>query len=133
MEELGRSSASEGAVFFMGGATALLFGMREEAIAAELKLDPEPRSAFEAIAKLKNDLDINVELASPVDFIPAPPDWREKSIFVAEHGQIRFIILICGRRRFLRSSAGMRRTWRTPGDLCDRGGSVARTFGDALK
>ncbi|MDQ3198339.1 MAG: hypothetical protein M3Q46_03980 [Verrucomicrobiota bacterium] len=28
--------------------------------------------------------------SSPADFIPAPPGWRERSIFIARHGLIEF-------------------------------------------
>jgi hypothetical protein len=28
-----------------------------------------------AIAILKDQLDVNVELASPLDFLPVPPGW----------------------------------------------------------
>jgi hypothetical protein len=33
---------------------------------------------------------IYVELASPDHFIPAIPGWRERSLFIAQHGQIEF-------------------------------------------
>ncbi|MEP6937515.1 MAG: hypothetical protein ABI871_05540, partial [Chthoniobacterales bacterium] len=43
-----------------------------------------------AIAELKDQLDVNVELASPDDFIPEVPDWRERSIFIARYGEVDF-------------------------------------------
>src|SRR5215469_995344 len=79
MEELAAATQSPGKVYLTGGATALLLGFREQTIDIDLKLDPEPKGAFEAIAGLKDRLDLNVELASPADFIPAVPDWRERS------------------------------------------------------
>jgi hypothetical protein len=45
---------------------------------------------FEALATLKDQLDINVELASPDQFIPAIPGWRERSLFIARHGWVEF-------------------------------------------
>ena len=42
------------------------------------------------IAQLKEELDINVELASPDDFIPVLPGWRERSLFIARHGWLDF-------------------------------------------
>ena len=33
---------------------------------------------------------MNLELASPDDFIPALPDWRARSVFVARHGLVNF-------------------------------------------
>lgn len=55
-----------------------------------IKPNPEPRGLFEAIAAVKNELDINVELASPDHFIPAIPGWRERSLFIAQHGPVKF-------------------------------------------
>lgn len=90
MREMAAASRSPGKIYFTGGATALLLGFREQTIDIDLKLDPEPDGAFEAIAELKNRLDLNVELASPDDFIPRPEDWRERSRHIASHGQLEF-------------------------------------------
>ena len=90
MKCLARYAAGPGSVFFTGGATALLLGIRESTIDIDLKLDPEPKGVFEAIAKLKNELDLNIELAAPDDFIPAPSDWREKSVLIDTIGGISF-------------------------------------------
>src|SRR6266850_8187680 len=90
MEELAAAARSSGKVYFTGGATALLLGFREQTIDVDIKLDPEPKGAFEAIAILKNRLDLNVELASPDDFIPATADWRERSRHIASIGSVQF-------------------------------------------
>src|SRR5437016_5939705 len=90
MQELAAASRSPGKVYFTGGATALLLGFRQQTIDIDLKLDPEPSGAFEAIASLKNRLNLNVELASPADFIPAPSDWRERSRHIASIDQVEF-------------------------------------------
>lgn len=90
MQELARASRGPGKVYFTGGATALLLGFREQTIDIDLKLDPEPAGAFEAIATLKNRLNLNVELASPEDFIPRTADWRECSRHIASMGGVEF-------------------------------------------
>jgi hypothetical protein len=90
MDELAASARSPGKVYFTGGATALLLGFREQTIDVDIKLDPEPAGVFEAIARLKNSLDLNIELASPDDFIPATSDWREKSPPIASIGRVQF-------------------------------------------
>jgi len=77
-------------VYFTGGATALLLGFREQTLDLDIKLDPEPKGAFEAIARLKNELDLNIELASPDDFIPAGANWRARSRHIATIGQLDF-------------------------------------------
>lgn len=90
MQELATAARGPGKVYFSGGVTALLLGFRRQTIDVDLKLDPEPAGAFEAIAVLKNRLDLNVELAAPDDFIPAAPDWRERSRHIATIGQVEF-------------------------------------------
>jgi hypothetical protein len=39
----------------------------------DIRLDPEPPGIFQAIAKMKKELNINIELASPQDFLPPIP------------------------------------------------------------
>jgi hypothetical protein len=90
MHELAAHARSGGNVFFTGGATALLLGLREQTIDLDLKFDPEPQGVFEAISRLKNTLDVNVELASPGDFIPVAPDWKERSLFIDKIGDLQF-------------------------------------------
>jgi hypothetical protein len=90
MRELAASARSPGSVYFTGGATALLLGFRDQTIDIDLKLDPEPAGVFEAIAVLKQRLDVNVELASPDDFIPPTKWWRERSRHIASISQVQF-------------------------------------------
>lgn len=90
MKELAAATRSPGNVYFTGGATALLLNFREQTIDIDIKLDPEPQGAFEAIAVLKDRLNLNVELASPDDFIPRAADWRERSRHIASIGQVHF-------------------------------------------
>jgi hypothetical protein len=73
-----------------GGACAVLLGWREMTIDVDLKLAPEPPGVFEAIATLKRELDINVELAAPDDFLPPLPGWESRSRFIARHGEVTF-------------------------------------------
>lgn len=75
-------------MYLAGGATAVTFGWRASTLDIDLRLDPEPAGAFEAIARLKDSLDVNVELASPADFLPEVLGWRERSVFAARYGQL---------------------------------------------
>ncbi len=56
----------------------------------DIKADPEPPGFFESIASIKDELSLNVELASPSDFIPELPEWRERSLFVSRHSLLDF-------------------------------------------
>ena len=90
MAAMGKQVRGPGRIYLTGGATAVLHGWRTTTIDIDIKPDPEPAGLFEAIALLKDDLDVNVELASPDQFIPALPGWRERSLFIAVHGLIEF-------------------------------------------
>jgi len=59
-------------------------------IGIDLQAEPEPRGFFEAIASLKDGLDINVELASPDLFIPVPSNWQDRSPFIIRFGKINY-------------------------------------------
>ncbi len=90
MEAFAAKAKGAGIVYFTGGATALDFGIRSQTIDVDIKLDPEPKHSFEAIAQIKEELDINVELASPDQFIPPLPNWRERSPLIKKLEQVEF-------------------------------------------
>jgi hypothetical protein len=90
MQVLGREAQGSGCIYFTGGASALLIGWRNSTVDVDLRLDPEPSGIFQAIAKLKQELNINIELASPQDFLPPIPGWRDRSVFIVKQGHISF-------------------------------------------
>lgn len=90
MEAFGKRIKTPGRIYLTGGATALLHGWRQMTIDVDLKADPEPSGFFEAIAILKDELSVNIELANPSDFIPELPNWKSRSIFISKHGPIEF-------------------------------------------
>lgn len=90
MQRIGVAVREAGRVYFTGGVSAVLHGWRPMTVDIDLRSDPEPAGFFEAIHTLKEQLEINIELACPSDFIPALPGWRERSVFIARHGQLDF-------------------------------------------
>jgi len=88
LEALGRACRGPGVLYLTGGATALLEGWRDSTVDVDLKLDPEPEGVFAAIARIKEELDVNVELASPADFVPELEGWRNESRFVGRFGSV---------------------------------------------
>ena len=90
METIGREAKGPGDIFLVGGATALLHGWRLQTIDVDLKLDPEPPGVFSILRRLKEELQVNIELAAPDQFIPPLPGWRERSLYIGTFGLVRF-------------------------------------------
>ena len=90
MAGLGRAAREPGRIYFTGGVSAVLIGWREMTVDVDLKPDPEPVGIFDALPRLKDEIEINIELASPDDFIPALAGWQERSQFIARHGLVDF-------------------------------------------
>ena len=90
MRALGQAAAAPGRVLFTGGATAVLLGWRKTTIDIDVKLVPDQDTILRAIPALKESLDINVELASPDDFVPVREGWADRSPFVAQEGPLTF-------------------------------------------
>lgn len=90
MKRLGAESRGPGRIYLVGGASAVLLDWRATTVDVDLKLDPEPAGVFEAVARAKDALNVNVELAAPDDFMPALPGWRDRSVFIARHGPVDF-------------------------------------------
>lgn len=86
--ELGRAAPSGTKLYLTGGATAVLEGWRESTVDIDVRIEPESDEALRAISELKDRLDINVELASPADFLPELPGWRERSRFRFREGSV---------------------------------------------
>lgn len=88
LEALGAAATGDVSVYLAGGATALLYGWRATTVDIDLKMVPEDDALFRAIPRLKDELALNVELASPDDFIPELPRWRERSPSVTRVGRL---------------------------------------------
>jgi len=90
MTGLGRQTKTKGRVYLTGGATAVLLDWRDTTIDIDIKAVPETDEFFQAIAFLKNELDVNIELASPGEFIPSPLGWEDRSLFIGNKGSLQF-------------------------------------------
>jgi hypothetical protein len=88
--ELAAATDEETTVFVTGGATAVLFGWRDSTVDADLVFVPDRDELFRALPRLKEELQLNVEIASPAHFIPELPGWRERSPFIAREGKVSF-------------------------------------------
>jgi hypothetical protein len=90
MRQLGRVTREPTSIFFTGGATAVLVGWRGTTVDVDLRVEPQRDEVFRALAELKERLDVNLELASPEEFVPVHPDWRSRSVFIEKQGALSF-------------------------------------------
>jgi hypothetical protein len=90
MRELGRAAPIEGRVYLTGGATAVLHGWRDTTVDVDIKLIPDRDEILREIPRLKEELNLNVELAAPSDFIPLPEGWEERSPLICTEGKLSF-------------------------------------------
>lgn len=88
LRALGATARAETTVYLTGGATALLYGWRPGTIDVDLKLEPDRDEVLRALPRLKEELEMNVELASPDGFLPEVPGWRDRSPFVTREGLV---------------------------------------------
>jgi uncharacterized nucleotidyltransferase DUF6036 len=86
--ELARVTRRETTIYLTGGATAVIEGWRASTVDVDLRLEPDSDDLLRRISTVKDELGVNVELASPPDFIPELPGWRERSPFVFQEGSI---------------------------------------------
>lgn len=91
MKALGSGVTEAARVFLVGGASSVLLGWRDSTIDVDLKLVPENDEILRKLPSLKERLELNIELASPDDFIPPLPGWEERSRFIRQEGKLTFL------------------------------------------
>lgn len=91
MKALGSGVTDAARVYLVGGASSVLLGWRDSTIDVDLKLVPENDEVLRRLPSLKERLQLNIELASPDDFIPPLPGWQERSRFIQQEGKLTFL------------------------------------------
>ena len=90
LERLGRATTAQIRIYLTGGSTAVLRGWRDNTVDVDLKLVPDDDRVLRAMQGLKDDLQVNLELAAPDQFIPPLPGWEDRSLFIAQVGSVGF-------------------------------------------
>lgn len=86
--ELGAAVPPGTRMYLTGGATAVLEGWRESTVDVDVRFEPDSDAALSRIGEIKERLGLNVELASPLDFLPPLAGWRERSRFRFRQGNL---------------------------------------------
>jgi hypothetical protein len=79
LEALSRAATGELRIYLVGGTTAVEIGWRASTVDIDLVMRPDDDGLLRAIPEIKDRLSVNIELASPADFIPVPEGWEERS------------------------------------------------------
>lgn len=90
MKAIAAHAREDGRVYLTGGASAVLRHWRNSTVDIDLKLVPEDDRVLQALTEIKEQLQINVELAAPSDFVPELPGWQDRSLFIAREGSLSF-------------------------------------------
>ena len=90
MKALSAAVTAPSRIYLVGGATSVLLGWRTSTIDIDLKIIPESDEILRSLPELKERLHVNIELASPGDFIPELPGWQERSRFIQQEGKLSF-------------------------------------------
>ncbi len=78
-----------GRLYLTGGAALVHKGIRPgQTLDIDIQITIDPANLMTRIAQLKQRLNINVEFASPGDFIPLPSQWETRSEFIRRYDQV---------------------------------------------
>jgi hypothetical protein len=92
LQALGRRLRQPVRFYLVGGSVLIDLGLRSSTLDIDYVAfadDPTVLAELEqAIRVLKNDLDVNVEPASPADFLPIPQTVLERSKYVGRRGRL---------------------------------------------
>ncbi len=121
LEELARDADADTSVYLTGGATAVLLGWRGSTLDADILILPESDALFRALPRLKEQLQINVEIASPAHFIPELPGWRERSLPIERIGRVSYYHYDPYAQALAKIERGHAKDLADVGQLLDRG------------
>ncbi len=91
LRALGQRFHRPGKVYLVGGTTLVFEGWRRQSLDIDIafEVSPHDHAAFvQAVRQIKDELGVNVEQASPGDFIPLPAGYAERSRFIGHYGQL---------------------------------------------
>jgi len=78
-----------GRLYLTGGAALVHRGIRPgQTLDIDIQIAIDPANLTTEIAQLKQKLNMNIEFASPGDFIPLPAQWEARSEFIKRYGLV---------------------------------------------
>lgn len=89
LRELGKRFRGHGTLYLAGGSALVYQGYRPRTEDVDYRIEitaGEHGQFVEALRETQRQIALNVEPASPADFIPLPHGWRDRSPFLAQEG-----------------------------------------------
>jgi len=78
-----------GRLYLVGGAAMVHRGIRPgQTLDIGIQITVDPANLTAQVAQLKQQLNMNIEFASPADFMPLPAQWETRSQFIKRYGQV---------------------------------------------
>src|SRR6266699_4526806 len=78
-----------GRLYLTGGAALVHRGIRPgQTLDIDIQITVDPVNLTTQIAQLKQQLNMNIEFASPADFMPLPDQWETRSPFIKRYCQV---------------------------------------------
>lgn len=94
LKHLGDRFKKPGKIYLVGGTSLVFEKLRQQTIDVDVVIEVAPAhhtELIQAIRELKDDLSINVEEASPGDFIPLPSGFENRHIFIERYGSLEVL------------------------------------------
>jgi hypothetical protein len=91
LRRLGEQHRGMGRIYLVGGTSLVYEGFRQQTLDADLAFGADVQNLdhlIQTIRILKDQLDINVEEASPSDFIPLPAGYSNRHVYIGRFGQL---------------------------------------------
>jgi len=89
VSEVGRRLRAPHTLYLVGGSSAVLIGWRASTRDVDVRPEPDSDELLRILHDLKQALDVNIELASPLDFLPALEGWQDHSPYVGSWGPLQ--------------------------------------------
>jgi hypothetical protein len=86
--QVGRTHQA-GRLYLTGGAALVHRGIRPgQTLDIDIQITIDPAQLMSQVVQLKQRMNINIEFASPGDFMPLPIQWDARSEFIKRYGQV---------------------------------------------
>lgn len=89
LRELGRRFRGSGALYLVGGSILVYQGYRPRTADIDYRVEltsGDDGLFIQALRATQRAVNLNVEAASPADFIPLPRGWKDRSPFLIQEG-----------------------------------------------